>query len=1288
MQGIGSTSGGDVMRMTAVLAAVCALGGVTCASEAPIPTLHCVGYAHLDTQWRWDYRQTIGQFLPDTLTGNFALLERYPELVFNFTGARRYRMAEEYYPELHKRLLTYVRQGRWAPVGSSVDEFDTLVPCPESMVRQILYGNRYFRMHYGQEPVDVMLPDCFGFAASLPAVMAHCGLKGFSTQKLTWNSAVGIPFSVGMWRGPDGSEVMAALDPGSYVGSISGRVDSSSDWSRRIHTNTERFGLPTEYHYFGVGDTGGPLREDDVRRYAQASRRTDGEYRVNITRADQLFRDTADAQRARLPRYTGEMLLIEHSAGSLSSQAWMKRSNRKNEVMADCAERAAVMAWWLGEPYPVEALREAWWLVLGSQMHDMLPGTSLPRCYDWCWSDELLAARRFQTVLDHSIQTVAARLDTQGQGLPIIVFNPSVFARDDVTEVRLPNAKWRRPAVLTPDGRIVAAQYGSWSGSGATVLFRARVPATSVNVFRLIEMPVPVTATALRVSTRSLQNERYRVRIDDNGDISSIVDLSCGGKELLQRPARLVFQHEAPSMYPAWNMDWKDRQKPPIDWVRGPAKIRVIERGPVRVAIEVTRRARNSVFVQRISLSKGSDRVQVDTEIDWQSRGVSLKAEWPLTVSNPTAIWGGGVGVVRRGTNNSKCFEMPVQRWMNLADTTGAYGVSLYDDGKFGSDKPADNTMRLTLLYTPEARGDLRDQNTQDWGRHHLTYGLAGHSGPFRPARISRDAECINMPLLSWVTTAHSGLAGRSLSLLRIDEPAAGVLALKREEDRERLVVRLTNRTGAPATARIDIAAKVMQARPIDGQERPIAGRQPVDLQGLKVALPAWGIRSVSVQISRKRQLRMMNSLKLPYDTDVTSADGERIDHGIGNPALRYPAELWPRQLKADGVPYSMAPGTGNAPNAVRMRGQTLALPGTGTRRLHLLVSAEQTRSVTFRVDSQRMTREIGSWTGLFGAFDRRVKREPGTGRCIAYTGGAPAGIQPAWFRNHRVAWWSSHVHDRNGANAIYQYGYLHQITLDLTPRDRYLVLPRDGSLFLFAAVCERNPTPTLQYAGPDWRSMERLRTVSLRGVNPSTLWMGISPLGRVIQRRATDIGALLPDDVVRTDDVADVHRGIGANAYAVSGDGLAEPHSNAGADGKRLPRLLDGLDARNHDDIGRAVWLDGGEGRILLDLNRLCSIDRIVTHSWHRTNRAPQRFTLWMQSSEKTPITTGNPDEHGWQLLARVNTEDLGDGGVHTSHVAPVDNTPWRVRWLLWVIDEADEGPFLTELDVWGDAL
>src|SRR5580698_6531913 len=138
------------------------------------PTLYVVGYAHLDTEWRWEYPQVF---------------DKYPHYIFNFSGANRYRLMKEYYPADFARLKKYVDQGRWFPAGSSMEEGDVNAPSAEAIIRQILYGNNWFRKEFGKASAEYMLPDCFGFPASLPTILAHSGVKGFSTQKLVWGSS-------------------------------------------------------------------------------------------------------------------------------------------------------------------------------------------------------------------------------------------------------------------------------------------------------------------------------------------------------------------------------------------------------------------------------------------------------------------------------------------------------------------------------------------------------------------------------------------------------------------------------------------------------------------------------------------------------------------------------------------------------------------------------------------------------------------------------------------------------------------------------------------------------------------------------------------------------------------------------------------------------------------------------------------------------------------------------------------------------------------------------------------
>src|ERR1700722_1119613 len=339
------------------------------------PTLYVVGYAHLDTEWNWDYATTIGQYLPRTMLDNFVLFEKYPHYIFNFTGANRYRMMKEYYPHDYAKVKQYVDSGSWYPAGSSVEEGDVNAPSAEAILREILYGNKWFQHEFGKSSAEYMLPDCFGFPASLPSILAHAGIKGFSTQKLSanWQPAPhvggpdspektpqGIPFNVGLWIGPDGKTVIAALNPLSYNSNVTydltktppppppvdpnaggrgrgGRGGAQEDWPKRVQIDGNATGIFADYHYVGTGDVGGSPQPDSVRvmeniitksvdappqpRFGGRGRGApepppapagppiqygDGPLKVEWSNADQMFKDMASCcSLDRLPTYKG-----------------------------------------------------------------------------------------------------------------------------------------------------------------------------------------------------------------------------------------------------------------------------------------------------------------------------------------------------------------------------------------------------------------------------------------------------------------------------------------------------------------------------------------------------------------------------------------------------------------------------------------------------------------------------------------------------------------------------------------------------------------------------------------------------------------------------------------------------------------------------------------------------------------------------------------------------------------------------------------------------------------------
>ncbi|HPS54414.1 MAG TPA: glycoside hydrolase family 38 C-terminal domain-containing protein, partial [Sedimentisphaerales bacterium] len=886
--------------------------------------LYTVGYAHLDTQWRWDYKTTIEQYIKNTLDDNFARIEKYPEYVFNFTGSRRYEMMKEYYPEKYEKVKEYIAKGRWFVSGSSVEECDVLVPSSEAIVRQILYGNDYFRKEFGKESVDFMLPDCFGFPAHLPSLWAHCGLKGFSTQKLGWGSAVGIPFEVGVWEGVDGKGVIAALNPGPYVSSVEQRLDIDQEWVNKVNITGEKSGVYVGYHYYGVGDTGGAPREKDVQKCVESLNNTDGQIKVVLASSDQMYKDITDDQKSKLPRYKGDMLITEHSTATLTSQAYMKRWNRKNEQLADSAERAALVANWLGgADYPLEKINRSWNRFLSSQMHDILPGTCIPKAYEYAWNDEIIALNGFAACLENSASAVSRALDTKTKGIPLVVYNPLEIAREDVVEAKVSftGQSVKQVMVFDSKGPQVPSQVIANDGNDLKIIFSAKVPSVGFVVFDVRPSLEPCKLnTYLNVTDNTVENNCYKVTVNSAGDVSSVFDKKAN-KELLAGPARLEFLREVPIEYPAWNMYWKDRRMPVAGYVEGPAKIRIIEDGPVRVVLEIVREYADSIFTQQLRLSNGDagSRVEFKTYIDWQAKGCCLKASFPLTVSNPNATYNLTMGTIERNTNHPKKFEVPSHEWFDLTDKDGSYGVSVLEDCKFGSDKPTDNTVRLTLLHTPVARS-FTDQSTQDWGRHEFIYALYGHKDSCQQARSHWQGRRLNQPLVAFQVPTHKGRLGKVFSMVGLNTDQVCLQAMKKAENSDYTIIRLQELMGCDSqNVVVSFASKIADAYEVDGQERRI-GDAFIKNGKLSVNMTKFSPRSFAVKLGKSPvQLSTpeCESVALDYNADVVSFNADKKDGKLSDTGLTMPAELFPVEIVSEGIVFKMGPKADGQNNAV-----------------------------------------------------------------------------------------------------------------------------------------------------------------------------------------------------------------------------------------------------------------------------------------------------------------------------------------------------------------------------------
>ncbi len=1079
--------------------------GSTRAADAPAappdltkdPTIYWVAYSHLDTQWRWTYPTVISQFIPQTVLTNAVLISKYPDYVFNWTGANRYRMLKEYYPDIYGMLGKLVKQGRWFPAGSSWEENDVNLPSSESLIRQILFGHDYFKKEFGTESDEYMLPDCFGFPASLPSVLAHCGIRGFSTQKLEgWGSGVDIPFSIGSWVGPDGQSVIAVLKAGSYGRQPGSEIDySTSPQARAYLMNIQaKDGIAAAYWYYGRGDTGGAPDARDVEMVEKGVANPKPDVRIVSARADQMFRDISDAEKAKLQTYQGDLLLTEHSAGSITSQAYMKYWNHENEKLAGAAESAAVAAHVLGAiPYPRERLHNAWGLVLGGQFHDLLPGTSLPKAFEYTWNDEIIAMNTFAGVLQDSVGAVASAMDTRGDGTPLVVYNPLSIAREDVVEAELEFATAPAGiAVTDAEGKTVPSQLLSFDGAKAHFLFLAKAPALGFTVFLAKPTAATAAATTLKVDDRTLENARYRVTLSDNGDITNIFDKSAN-RELLFKPIRLAFLTEKPAnmtsmhdmQFPAWNMDWADRRKAPRSHLEGHAKIRVVENGPVRVAIEVQREAEGSSFTQTVRLAAGAagDRIEIANSVDWQSKACSLKVEFPLTVTNSKATYNWDLGKIERGNNDARKFEVPTHRWFDLTDKGGAYGVSILTGAKYGSDKPADQLVRLTLLYSPEVTQPFYEQRWQDWGHHDFVFGIYGHTGDWRQAGSDWQADRLDQPLLAFRTSAHEGKLGRSFSLLHLDSDQIAVRAVKLAEDGDQVVLRLQELNGTNArSVALTAAGQLSKPQEINGIETVL---HPLDLAGgvLKLDFTPYQMRSVALNLGAPASVAPAAStpVDLPFNLNAFTAPGAAAEGGFDKDGRTYASDTIGDTVVASGISFKIGSREKGASNCVICRGQTINLPTGPHNRVYLLAaSADGDTSGEFKIDNQTTKLGVQDWGGYIGQWDNRVFK----GEVSELQSTIPNDldhIDAGFIKRDTLAWYSSHRHTRDGRNDIYRYAYLFKYELNLSNDSKTLTLPNNPSIRVFAVTVAQNANDDVAAAHPLYDDFSGRKPITLR---------------------------------------------------------------------------------------------------------------------------------------------------------------------------------------------------------------
>lgn len=996
--------------------------------EQAKPKVYMVSNAHLDTQWNWDVRTTISEYIPATMHRNFKLFRMYPQYTFNFEGAVKYAWMKEYYPNDYQLVKQYIDEGRWHISGSSWDATDPNLPSAESFIRNIMYGQRFYRSEFGRTSGDIFLPDCFGFGLSLPAVAAHCGLIGFSTQKLQWRNNPfyndsKVPFPIGLWEALDGNRIMMAVDAQAYSKKYKYH-DLSED--KELKKMVKQSGLGFAYRYYGTGDIGGSPEVESVRTVCDALD-ADGSLQILNSTSDAIFYDHQPySAHPELPVWKGELLMDVHATGCYTSQAAMKLFNRRNEMMAGAAEQSSVAAHFLGvQPYPAESFAAAWKRVIWHQFHDDLTGTSIPRAYEFSWNDELLSLGQFSDMLSGSVDAVSSLLDTRVKGTPLVLYNPVAREMKRIVRVKLPqNGSY---AVFGPDGKAVPCQMLD----EATMAFAAMLPSAGYAVYELRKASAAKKNATLPV----LENSRYSLGFDSNGDICSLVDKR-SGEQIVKEGSSIrlaLFTNNVSTLWPAWEILKKTVDSEPVA-ISNNVSV-TIEGGSVYKLATVRRSYGSSTFVQKIYLWEDSDRIDIECEVDWNESGALLKAEFPLSVSNPYARYDISTGSVLRDNNTLTKYEVYAAQWADLTATDGSRGVAILNDCKYGWDKPDDNTLRLTLLHTPKTGKRYSYQDKQDHGHHIFTYSILPHQGDFVAADVVAKAEALNQPVKAFVTNSHKGRLGKTFSLLSSSEPSVAVRAVKMAEDGDGYVVRVYETSGkAQENATLSFASEIVSAQELNGIEdvtgviTPVDGKLPVQIQG-------FGIRTYKVRLADAAQPQKRGvGIALPFNEHAATYNAFYQDADFDGKGNAFAAELLPQSIDYKDISFELE--SPDRKNAVACMGDRLELPSQKAGSLYLLLcSSNDDICVSMDVKGRQQTIKVPYYGGFIGQWGHNGHTE-------------------GYFKDVPVAWAGTHKHSSYERKDLpYDFTYLFVQEVQVPEGKGVVTLPENDAVHVFSAV-------------------------------------------------------------------------------------------------------------------------------------------------------------------------------------------------------------------------------------------
>lgn len=782
-------------------------------------TATCIGHTHIDVAWLWTLAQTREKTVRSFSTV-LNLMKSYPEYVFMSSQPQLYQYIKEDQPEIYAQMKERVKEGRWEPEGAMWLEADCNLSSGESLVRQILFGTRFFKEEFGVENKILWLPDVFGYSAALPQILKKSGIDYFMTTKISWNEYNKMPYDTFMWKGMDGTEILTHFISTTNYSEVSKSHGTSYNgvinpdqimgaWQRYQQKNINHDVLVC----FGYGDGGGGPTKEMLENARRLEKGIPGCPQVKIGKAVDYFKKLEDTVTGsgRLPKWVGE-LYLEYHRGTYTSMARNKKYNRKSEFLFQDVELFSAMSKHAASGYyPQSEINKCWETILLNQFHDILPGSSIKEVYEDSRAQYEKIAAKGQNLLNDCLDNIAGKISVPVPS--VIVFNQLGWNRSDMVELTLPHGA-ESAGIRDLEGKLLPAQ----TLQGGKVLFYAEnVPSKGYKAFTVEEAKSAPKVTS--AFDQTFENDYFRITFDTACSMTSIFDKT-NNRELLKPGERAnVLQafEDKPHNYDAWDINIYYQEKM---WeINDVVKVELTEDGPVRKTLRIERKFLDSWIAQDIQLYTQIPRIDFKTTIDWKEKHVLLKAAFPVDIHTEKASFEIQYGNVERPTHwntswDTAKFEVCAHKWADLSED--AYGVSLLNDCKYGHDIK-DGLMRLTLLKSATWPNEDADRE-----RHEFTYSLYPHAGGFREAGTVQMAYELNCPMYAAYRDANDGTLPHELSFAHVDKENVILEVVKKAEDSEDLIVRLYECYNRRTTATLGVYGKVTEVYECDLMEQPL----------------------------------------------------------------------------------------------------------------------------------------------------------------------------------------------------------------------------------------------------------------------------------------------------------------------------------------------------------------------------------------------------------------------------------------------------------------------------------